>query len=78
MLFRSKPTIDWEISEIDRILKKHEDDFMPTVQFSYGYLPYSEDLSFDELYTTVDQRMYLNKKAYKNSKLLQGGLDENQ
>ena len=74
----AKPTIDWEISEIDRILKKHEDDFMPTVQFSYGYLPYSEDLSFDELYTTVDQRMYLNKKAYKNSKLLQGGLDENQ
>lgn len=73
----AKETLDWEISEIDRMLKKHQDDFMPTIHFSYGYLTYSEDLNFDELYTTVDQKMYLNKKAYKNSRLNSGGLDEN-
>lgn len=63
----AKSTIDWELSEIDRILKKHDDDFMHTIRFSYGYQTYSEALDFEELYTTVDQKMYLNKKAYKKS-----------
>jgi diguanylate cyclase (GGDEF)-like protein len=63
----AKSTIDWELSEIDRILKKHDDDFMHTIRFSYGYQTYSEDLDFEELYTTVDQKMYINKKAHKKN-----------
>lgn len=62
---KAKETLDWELSEIDRILKKHDDVFMREIHFSYGYQKYSEALNFDELYTTVDQKMYLNKKGYK-------------
>lgn len=74
---KNQPTIEWELSEIDRILKKHDDAFLHTLKFSYGYQTYDSNQNFDALYTIVDQKMYFNKKVHKQTINQIGGLDEN-
>ncbi|WP_112182056.1 MULTISPECIES: GGDEF domain-containing protein [Paraliobacillus] len=51
------------ISSIDLLLKKHEDEFINRLSFSYGYQEYSKTMNADELFTIVDKKMYKDKKT---------------
>lgn len=62
-------TVDVElekhIPKIDRLLKKHEDAVINRLSFSYGYQEYSQKMTADELFTTVDNKMYKDKRTSK-------------
>lgn len=54
--------LEKHISNIDRLLKKQEDKIINRLSFSYGYQEYSQEMTADELFMTVDNKMYKDKK----------------
>ncbi len=64
VVIESKETnVDHYIAKINHILEKNEDELIRKMTFSYGYQPYTERMTVDELYTTVDKKMYQYKKS---------------
>ncbi|MEF3693356.1 MAG: GGDEF domain-containing protein [Acholeplasmataceae bacterium] len=49
------------VSELKNILKSNKIPQIQTLSFSYGFESMNKDLSFDDIYFKVDQKMYQNK-----------------
>ena len=58
--------IDTYVSSIHRLLEKSDDPLLQSLSFSYGYQVYQEGMSMDELYTSVDKKMYNDKRSKRS------------
>lgn len=54
--------VDEVINEVYDNLKMHKNKAVKTLQFSYGYQTYKKNMNIDELYITVDKKMYEHKQ----------------
>ncbi|MBI9010192.1 MAG: GGDEF domain-containing protein [Tenericutes bacterium] len=50
------------IEAIYKLLSKHEDEAISTLEFSYGYQQYEKNMTIDELYIKADRKMYEHKE----------------
>lgn len=53
------------IDTLSRDLSHHSDPLIKGLSFSYGYQPYAEPMTIDELYNAADHQMYLHKRSIK-------------
>ncbi|WP_058306438.1 diguanylate cyclase [Gracilibacillus massiliensis] len=53
------------IADIRNLLQKNNNPFIQQLSFSYGYQTYNELMTVDELYSTVDKKMYQYKREMK-------------
>ncbi|SFF64577.1 diguanylate cyclase (GGDEF) domain-containing protein [Halobacillus alkaliphilus] len=66
VLVENGSDIDPYVTSIHRLLEKREDPLLKTLSFSYGFQDYQEGMSMDELYTSVDKKMYSDKRAQRS------------
>ena len=66
VLVENERDIDTYVTSIHRLLKKRDDPLLKALRFSYGYQIYQEGMSMDELYTSVDKKMYKDKRAKRS------------
>ncbi|MGP4077513.1 GGDEF domain-containing protein [Halobacillus sp. K22] len=66
VIIEKEKGIDDYLASIHLLLKNSVDPLLKTLRFSYGYQAYQEGMSMDELYMSVDKKMYNDKRTKRS------------